>query len=146
MTQLFWPPMPQSFLVGSIAVTWHDSTGSPEMCDMTQKLRYWVGLSAFGLFLAVEIAVAAGPDARLVDAMAQQNRQAVRELITQGVDVNSRTADGSTALHWAAHWDDVETVEFLLKAGAYIDAADDHGVTPLSLAPKMRACAWSMRC
>jgi ankyrin repeat protein len=104
------------------------------MCDMIQKLRCSVGRLALVFFLTVDIAVEAGPDTRLVDAMARQSAQAVRSLIQQGVDVNSRTADGSTALHWAAHWDDVETVEFLLKAGAHIDAADDHGVTPLSLA------------
>ena len=66
--------------------------------------------------------------------MARQNRDAVRTLVKQGVDVNSRAADGTTALHWAAHWDDLETAAFLLKAGARIDATDDHGVTALSLA------------
>lgn len=100
---------------------------------MSQKLGCWLGLSALALFLTVDRAAAAA-DARLVDAMARQNRQAVRALMKQGVDVNSRTADGTTALHWAAHWDDVETAEFLLKSGARIDAADDHGVTALSLA------------
>jgi ankyrin repeat protein len=78
--------------------------------------------------------VPAQADTRIVEAMARQNGQAVRALVKQGVDVNSRTADGTTALHWAAHWDDFDSVALLLQAGARIDAVDDHGVTPLSLA------------
>ena len=55
--------------------------------------------------------------------------------LKQGVDVNAARADGATALLWAAHWDDLETVDLLLDAGAKVNAADDHGVTPLA-----RAC------
>jgi len=42
--------------------------------------------------------------------------------------------DGATALAWAAHRNDLETAEWLLAAGADADAANDYGVTPLSLA------------
>jgi len=91
------------------------------------------GLAAFVLLLA-GTAAAAADDTRIVDAMARQNRDAVRALVKQGANVNGRAADGSTALHWAAHWDDVDTAASLLKAGAKIDATDDHGVTALSLA------------
>jgi ankyrin repeat protein len=34
-------------------------------------------------------------------------------------------------LHWAAHWNDLETVRALLAAGARPDAANRYGVTPL---------------
>src|SRR5258706_10632755 len=78
--------------------------------------------------------VAAADDTRVVDAMARQDKAAVRTLLKQGVNVNTPAADGATALLWAAHWDDVETVDLLLKAGAKVDASDDHGVTPLAQA------------
>jgi ankyrin repeat protein len=52
----------------------------------------------------------------------------------QNVDINAQAADGTTALHWAAHWNDLETVEQLLKAGAKVNTQDTHGVTPLALA------------
>ena len=42
--------------------------------------------------------------------------------------------DGTTALHWAAHWNDVATVDALIRAGANVNAATDIGVTPLWLA------------
>lgn len=70
-------------------------------------------------------------DLRLVDAATQQDWQAVRVLLTEGVDVNAPRADGATALLWATHWDDLETVNRLLEAGADANVADDHGVTPL---------------
>ena len=51
------------------------------------------------------------------------------------MDVNAARADGVTALIWAAHWNDLETVTLLLGARANVNAADDHGVTALA-----RAC------
>ena len=84
---------------------------------------------------AVGHMTAAGPDLRLVDAMAERDTALVRTLIGEGADVNSARADGATALLWAAHWDDVDAAERLLGAGASVNAADDHGVTPLA-----RAC------
>jgi ankyrin repeat protein len=80
------------------------------------------------------IAIAAQPDLRLVNAAADQDKTLVRTLLKQGADVNAPRADGSTALLWAAHWDDLETVDLLLRAGAKVNAADDHGVTPLAQA------------
>ena len=101
---------------------------------MSHKLGSCAGFLAIAVFLMPGLAVAAAPDARLVDAMAHQDKQTVRALIKQGADVNSRAADGATALQWAAHWDDFEAVDLLLKAGANVNAADDHGVTALALA------------
>ena len=87
-------------------------------------------------FLLVAGAAAAGTaDLRLVSAAAGQDREVVRALLDEGVDVDTSRADGVTALLWAAHWDDQELVDLLLAAGADVNAAEDHGVTPLA-----RAC------
>jgi len=77
---------------------------------------------------------AASDDLRLVDAAKSQNTALVAALLKQGVDVNGRQPDGATALHWAAHWDDVKSAEQLIRAGANVNATNDYGVTPLLLA------------
>jgi ankyrin repeat protein len=77
---------------------------------------------------------AAGSDVRLADAVQNRNKQAVRSLLRQHPDVNAPQGDGATALHWAAHWEDVGTAELLIRAGANVNARNDYGVTPLSLA------------
>ena len=45
----------------------------------------------------------------LVDAARNQDHSSVRSLLDRKADVNTRSNDGSTALLWAAHWDDVAT-------------------------------------
>jgi len=71
-------------------------------------------------------------DSRLIDAARQQDQTAVRALLGQKVDVNARSSDGSTALLWAAHWNDVETADLLLGKGADANIANDFRMTPLS--------------
>jgi ankyrin repeat protein len=77
---------------------------------------------------------AASADRRVVEAARHQDRDAVRTLLKQHVDVNVPEADGATALHWAAHWDDLSTADLLIRAGANVQAANGYGITPLALA------------
>ena len=77
---------------------------------------------------------AASSDLRLVEAVRSQEKAAVRSLLSSGVDVNASQPDGTTALTWAAHWDDLEIAELLIQAGAQVNTANQYGVTPLALA------------
>jgi ankyrin repeat protein len=70
----------------------------------------------------------------LADAVERMDRVAIRTLLKQRVDVNAPQVDGMTALHWAAHHDELRIVELLVRAGANVNAANRYGVTPLSLA------------
>lgn len=47
-------------------------------------------------------------------------------------DPNQRTADGTSALHWAVHHDDAELITKLLAAKADPNARNDYGATPMS--------------
>jgi len=86
------------------------------------------------LLLCTATLSAAGKDLRLVQAVEQRDTAAVRSLLAEHADVNTAQGDGSTALHWAAHWEDLETAQSLIEAGANVNAANDYGVTALSLA------------
>ena len=99
------------------------------MCRLGRATAWVIAL----LIVRASVASAAS-DVRLVDAAKRQDRLAVRALVKQRVDVNAPHADGTTAVHWAAYWDDLDTVKLLIGAGANVNAANEFGVTPLSLA------------
>ncbi len=67
--------------------------------------------------------------------------EVVRALIEQGANVDTTQGDGTTALAWAAHWNDLETADLLVRAGANPSLANDYGVTPLTLACQNRSAA-----
>src|ERR1700733_5611272 len=76
----------------------------------------------------------AGTDVRLIDAVKAGNRDVVRTLVHQSVDVNAREADGTPALHWAVRANDADMADSLIRAGAAANVANRYGVTPLLLA------------
>ena len=67
---------------------------------------------------AAPSAVIAGPSSAAADAAQNRNLTALRALLGSKADVNAAQPDGTTALHWAAHWNDAEAVMLLLRAGA----------------------------
>lgn len=84
--------------------------------------------------LLVAVAPAAAGQMTLLEAVKAGNTDTVRSLLQQKANVNAAEPDGSTALHWAAHRDDLGTAEMLIEAGADARAANRYGVTPLALA------------
>ena len=91
---------------------------------------------SFALVLAVSIAPArAGADATLVDAVKRGDHSAIRTLLAQrGFDVNEAAPDGTTALHWASHRGDLDTVSRLIRAGADVHVTNRYGIPPIWLA------------
>ena len=86
------------------------------------------------LLLVATSLAATGRDMQLVEAVKKQDKVAVRALLKERVDVNASQGDGATALHWAAHWNDLETADLLIRAGAAVNTANDLGATPLWVA------------
>ena len=88
------------------------------------------------LVVAVILAVAAPAAAAsdIAEAVRRGDADAVRRLVASKADVNEPQGDGTTALHWAAYNDDVESAEVLIRAGANIQATTRNGaITPLWL-------------
>ena len=111
---------------------------------IAMSLRHVKALSLvvpFLVTLMIARAAAAEGDLRLVEAARNRNVQQIRALLGQRVDVNVRSHDGATALLWAAHWNDVEAADLLVRAGANANIANDFRVTPLSLACTNRNAA-----
>src|ERR1051326_4777526 len=75
-----------------------------------------------------------GGPSDVADAAMSRNVAAVQSLIQQKADVNASQPDGTTALHWAARWDDMRLAEILVKAGADPRKANRIGATPMFLA------------
>src|SRR6185295_16954744 len=64
-------------------------------------------------------------------------RALIKETAKKRDGVNELQPDGSTALIWAAHWNDLEAVNLLLGAGANPKIANRYGATPLSEAASL---------
>ena len=69
-----------------------------------------------------------------MSAVKAGNVEVVRTLLAQRTDANAAEVDGTTALHYAAHYDNHAAAELLIKAGANVRAANRYGATPLWLA------------
>ena len=94
-----------------------------------QRNGTWLALP---LLLLGAIVISAAPAPEVADAVRTRNASALQSLLKQRADVNAAQPDGTTALHWAAHWNDAETVNLLLRAGANAKAVNRYGATPLS--------------
>lgn len=94
-----------------------------------------VGSSAFVLAFVISAGPASAQDApRLVEAARNGDAATVRALLERQAPAEAAQPDGATALHWAAHRDNLEIADVLIRAGADVNAENELGVPPLSLA------------
>jgi ankyrin repeat protein len=70
----------------------------------------------------------------LVEAARNGDLATVRSLLGRGADPNEAAPDGSTAVHWAVHRDNLEMVNALLGAGAKPGLVTRYKIAPLTLA------------
>ena len=90
---------------------------------LTLSLSLWTGAAAYGQ-----------SNLEIVDAVRQGNLTVLEELLAAGTDADTPQGDGATALHWAAHRDDIEAARILITAGATVTVTNELGATPLWLA------------
>lgn len=96
-------------------------------------MKKFLNLSVLSLLLCTlpELATA---NAALSRAAEKGMLDEVQNLLKQGIEVNSRLNDGTTALHWAVLRDQHDVVDLLLDAGADPVALNRNGISPLFLA------------
>ena len=93
-----------------------------------------LAIVSLGSLSTVARAQEAVPSTQLLVAAKAANAERVVALLGEGVDPDTVQADGATALHWAAHHDDVGMADALIEAGADAGAANEFAATPLWLA------------
>ena len=106
-------------------------------------------VAAFSVLVVASGVAAAPTDLRLVQAVKNRDVALVRDLLkarSPKVDVNAAQGDGATALHWAAHRDDLTIADLLIRAGARATVANDLGATPLHLACTNRSAPTPSGC
>jgi uncharacterized protein len=85
-----------------------------------------VALAACG----ISFAASAAED--LIAAAQRNDTTVALAAIEDGIDVNSKSPDGTTALHWAVYNGNLALVERLIARGADVTSANEFGSTPLA--------------
>jgi ankyrin repeat protein len=75
-----------------------------------------------------------GNEQQMLQLASTGNTAAALKMVGAKTDVNQSQADGTTALHWAAYYNDAELVKKLIKQGADVKAKNEFGATPMSQA------------
>jgi len=99
-----------------------------------KRQTWWALLAVFAGSAALSAVAEAGPaqDAQLLDAARAQDPETALYALKEGANPRAREADGTTALHYAAHYALVPLAEALLKAKADPNARNDYGAMPLA--------------
>jgi ankyrin repeat protein len=85
-----------------------------------------------GLIPALAMAVGQDANRQLFAALQAQDPETALYALKQGADANAREPDGTTPLHYAAHYADITLINALLKAKANPNARNDFGSMPLA--------------
>ncbi|HIF74972.1 MAG TPA: hypothetical protein EYG31_05830 [Porticoccaceae bacterium] len=88
----------------------------------------------FLFFLTTTIALAQSSPTSLIEAIKSADLNTVRQLLSNGIDIQETQGDGATALHWAAHRKNQDAANLLLGAGIDVNVSNELGATALWLA------------
>jgi ankyrin len=80
----------------------------------------------------VTAALAFAGDFPLISAIRSGDIGTVAALLRHGENSNTADPDGTTALTWAAYFNNSKIADLLIGAGANVSAVNQYGVTPLS--------------
>jgi uncharacterized protein len=92
-----------------------------------RKLLWLAAMPLLALAVGTEDA-----NRQLFAALQAQDPETALYALSQGADANAREPDGTTPLHYAAHYADIAVIKALLKAKADPNARNDFGAMPLA--------------
>jgi uncharacterized protein len=95
------------------------------------KIRIAAAVALCTLGLGVATFSVAAPAGTLINAAESKDHDEALKLLAGGADARAKDVDGTTALHWAAHYADAELAGKLIGAGADANAINDYGSTPM---------------
>lgn len=108
------------------------------------SLRRCFATAALALTLVGSAVDSLASEAPIADAAEKSNLATIRTLLKQHADVNAPQADGMTALHWAAHRDDLATARLLNDAR--VGVTNRFGITPSHWPAKTATPRWWSFC
>jgi ankyrin repeat protein len=95
------------------------------------KVRVSAAIAACLLGFGFAGIATAAPDGTLINAAESKKHDQALKLLAGGADAKAKDVDNTTALHWAAHYGDVELADKLIRAGADVNTVNDYDSTPL---------------
>ena len=115
-------------------ITRKRSTGNLVLATLALTGALAIGQPSLAATETAIVEVPAQAPVPLVAAARDKDAAAVTALLAAKpkIDVNQRSPDGTSALHWAVYNDDVAMVDRLLAAGADVNASNDYQSTPLT--------------
>ena len=115
-------------------ITRKRSTGNLVLATLALTGALAFGQASLAATEAAIVEVPAQAPVPLVAAARDRDAAAVSALLAAKpkADINQRSPDGTSALHWAVYNDDVAMVDRLLAAGADVNASNDYQSTPLT--------------
>ncbi len=87
--------------------------------------------SLVAVLLALGFTCVSASENPIIEAARSSDINTLSNLLTDSSDINTTQGDGATALHWAAHLENLEMVDLLINKGADVNHANDLGATPL---------------
>ena len=102
--------------------------------DSKRKGFYSFIIFSFVVFLTLCPAFASSINQKLVSAVEKGNLADVKQLISDGADVNARDKYGNTPLIYAAAYGYLDLVKYLVSKGADVNVKGNRGNTPLIFA------------
>jgi ankyrin repeat protein len=98
----------------------------------TSLLKSALATAVMVATLAARVNAADGNEPQLLQLASEGETQAALALVGGNTDVNQSQSDGTTPLHYAIYYNDVDLVKRLIERGADVKAVNAYGATPLS--------------